>query len=80
MKYTVKEKLEIAESLVTIIMFVMAIWGSIVAYEEQFWHKLNHVVNHYHEEISRQENASGDKSAQGGKLGDTHCANNLRIR
>lgn len=55
MKYTVKEKLEIAESVVTIIMFVMAIWGSIIAYEEQFWRKLNHVVNHYHEEISKQE-------------------------
>jgi len=56
MKYTVKEKLEIAESVVTIIMFVMAIWGSIIVYEEQFWHKLNHIVSHYHEEISRQEN------------------------
>ncbi len=55
MKYTVKEKLEIAESIVTIIMFVMAIWGTIIAYEEQFWQKLNHVVNHYHEEISKQE-------------------------
>jgi hypothetical protein len=55
MKYTVKEKLEIAESVVTIIMFVMAVWGSIIAYEEQFWHKLNHVVNHYHEEINKQE-------------------------
>ncbi len=57
MKYTVKEKLEIAESVVTIIMFVMAVWGSIIAYEEQFWHKLNHVVNHYHEEISKQESS-----------------------
>ncbi len=61
MKYTVKEKLEIAESIVTIIMFVMAIWGTIIAYEEQFWQKLNHVVNHYHEQISKEENASINK-------------------
>ena len=50
-----KEKLEIAESVVTIIMFVMAVWGSVIAYEERFWQKLNHVVNHYHEKISCEE-------------------------
>ena len=55
MKYSVKEKLEIAESVVTIIMFFMAVWGSVIAYEEKFWSKLNHVVNHYHEQISLKE-------------------------
>lgn len=55
MKYSMKEKLEIAESVVTIIMFLMAVWGSIIAYEEKFWYKLNHVVNHYHEKINLEE-------------------------
>ena len=54
-KDEMKENLEIAESVVTIIMFVMAVWGSIVSIESGFWHKLNHVVNHYHQEISKVE-------------------------
>ena len=54
-KYTFKEKLEIAESLITIITFLTAIWGSIIAYEHNFWSKLNHIVNHYHSQIQEQE-------------------------
>ena len=53
MKYTVKEKLEIAESIVTIIMFFMAVWGTVISFEEGFWHKLNNIVNHYHQEINK---------------------------
>ena len=56
MKYSMKEKLEIAESVVTIIMFFMAVWGTIMSFEEGFWHKLNHVVTHYHEQINKTEN------------------------
>lgn len=55
LKYDMKEMLEIAESVVTIIMFFMAVWGTIEAYEHDFWYKLNHVVSHYHEEISKVE-------------------------
>ena len=55
MKYSFKEKLEIAESVVTIIMFVMAVWGTIISFEEGFWRKLNHVVNHYHAERNKAE-------------------------
>lgn len=54
-KYNMKETLDIAESVVTIIMFVMAVWGSIVSYESGFWHKLNHVVNHCHNEMTQIE-------------------------
>ena len=56
-KYSVKEKLDIAESVVTILMFVMAVWGSIITFEEGFWSKLNHIVNHYHHEFDVQETA-----------------------
>ena len=55
-KYTLKEKLSIAESISTVLMFLMAVWGSIVAYEVGFWHKVMHIVNHYHSEIGRLEN------------------------
>ena len=54
-KYNMKETLDIAESVVTIIMFVMAVWGTIVSYESGFWHKLNHVVNHCHNEMTEIE-------------------------
>lgn len=54
-KYTFKEKLEITESIITIITFLMAIWGTIIAYEHNFWSKLNHVVDHYHSQIQKQE-------------------------
>ena len=54
-KYTFKEKLEITESIITIVTFLMAIWGTIIAYEHDFWSKLNHVVDHYHTQIQKQE-------------------------
>lgn len=54
-KYTVKEKLEIAESIVTIIMFVMAVWGTIISIEKGFWGKLNHIVDHYHQQVNYLE-------------------------
>ncbi len=50
-----KEKLDIAESVVTILMFVMAVWGSVITFEEGFWSKLNHIVNHYHHEFDLKE-------------------------
>jgi len=56
-RYTLKEKLDIAESISTVIMFLMAVWGSIAAYEADFWHKLNHIVAHYHAEIVKKEQA-----------------------
>lgn len=54
-KYNLKEKLDIAESISTVLMFLMAVWGSIVAYESGFWHKLMHIINHYHTEIIKIE-------------------------
>ena len=50
-----KEKLDIAESVVTILMFVMAVWGSIISFEKGFWYKLDHIVNHYHQEFTAME-------------------------
>ncbi len=54
-KYTLKEKLDIAESVSTVLMFLMAIWGTIAAYEEGLWHKLSHIVDHYHQELVHLE-------------------------
>ena len=54
-KYNLKEKLDIAESISTVLMFLMAVWGLIVADESGFWHKLMHIINHYHTEIIKIE-------------------------
>lgn len=63
-KYTLKEKLDIAESISTVLMFLMAVWGTVAAYEEGFWHKLMHIVNHYHSEIVRIEYSEQAKTAE----------------
>lgn len=59
-----KEKLDIAESIVTILMFLMAVWGSIVSFEHGFWHKLYHVVDHYHKTIEKDEHTPLSEDAE----------------
>lgn len=54
-KYNLKEKLDIAESISTVLMFLMAVWGAIAAYEAGLWHKIMHIVDHYHTEIVKIE-------------------------
>ena len=50
-KWSFKDKLEIMEAVFTIIVSIMAIWGTIIAWENGFWGKLKHVVDHAHEDI-----------------------------
>ena len=50
--WTFKDKLEITESIFTIIVSVMAIWGTLIAWENGFWHKLERVTDHLHNEIA----------------------------
>lgn len=54
-QYSFKDKLEITESVITIITFVTAIWGSIQVYESGFFHKAMHMVNYYHTQITQIE-------------------------
>ena len=54
--WTFKDKLEIAESIFTIIVSVMAIWGTVIAWENGFWHKLERVTDHLHQEIVENKN------------------------
>lgn len=54
-QYSFKDKLEITESIITIITFVTAIWGSIQVYESGFFHKAMHMVNYYHTQITQIE-------------------------
>jgi len=50
-KWSFKDKLEIAESIFTIIVSIMAIWGTVVAWQNGFWHKLERITDHLHREI-----------------------------
>ena len=63
-KYSLKEKLAIAESISTVLMFLMAIWGTIAVYEQGIWHKLVHIVNHYHSEIIKTEHSETLKNPE----------------
>lgn len=55
MKKEVKEWLDVIEDIMTIIVSVMAIWGTVIAYEKGFWHALHGIVIHYHERILEDE-------------------------
>jgi len=59
--WTFKDKLEIWEAIFTIIVSLMAIGGSVAAWENGFWYKLKHVVEHLHEEYVIKEINNGQK-------------------
>ncbi|MBP5343715.1 MAG: hypothetical protein J6Y85_01375 [Alphaproteobacteria bacterium] len=56
-RHDVHEIMDILAALCTIIVSIAAIWGSINLWSSGVWHKLMHVLNHYHHEIVMQEKA-----------------------
>jgi len=46
-----KEKLEMIESILSIIVSLIAIYGSIIAYQSGFIHKTVSVVEHHYEDV-----------------------------
>lgn len=54
-KWTLKDKLEVAEAVCTIIVTVMALWGTISALNHDLFRKATHLIEHYHQEITEQE-------------------------
>ena len=61
-KLSFKDKMDIMEAICTIIVSVMAIWGTVVAWENGFWHKLKHIADHVHAQIE-MEKKSGASNA-----------------
>ena len=49
--WTLKDKLEVAEAVCTIIVSVMALWGTIGAMNHHLFSKITHLIEHYHREI-----------------------------
>ncbi len=58
---TLKDILDMLAALFTIIVSWIAIGGVIHAYETGFFHKLDKIVAHYHNEITRIEAADIEK-------------------
>ncbi|MBQ8661011.1 MAG: hypothetical protein IJ482_01630 [Alphaproteobacteria bacterium] len=54
-KWSLKDKFEVAEAIFTIIVSLMAIWGTVIAWENGFWHKLKHIADHLHQEFAQEE-------------------------
>ena len=54
--WTFKDKLEITEALCTIIVSVMALWGTISAFQHNLFRKASHLIEHYHQKVIELEN------------------------
>lgn len=64
-KLSFKDKMEIMEAICTIIVSVMAIWGTVVAWENGFWHKIKRIADHVHAQIETEEkNGGGNEVAK----------------
>lgn len=50
-----RDFLELMETVLTIIVSLVALSGTFSAYKSGFFHKLNHVVEHYHETALKSE-------------------------
>lgn len=65
----VKEGLDIMEDVMTIIVSVMALSGTWVAYENGFFHKVKHIVDHYHSIVEVEESKMiQDRTAEESKI------------
>ena len=52
---TFKDKMDILEAFFTIVVSIIALWGTFTAIENGFFSKMKHLVDHYHEQIVQEE-------------------------
>ena len=50
-----KDKVDMIEDILTIILSAGALWGSVLAWQNGFWHNIKHLAEHYHNEIIKAE-------------------------
>lgn len=55
MKEKVKEQLDIWEKILTIVVSLIAIYGTVAAYQNDFFHKVARILNHYHQKVEKIE-------------------------
>lgn len=51
MKWSLKEVLDMLAAFFTIVVSVIALKGTIDIYRSGFFHKVGHLVDHYHAEV-----------------------------
>ncbi len=59
MNQKLKETLDVLEDIMTIIVSLMAIWGTVVATRNGFFHKVKELADHYHADMLRVERDIG---------------------
>lgn len=65
----VKEILDILEDIMTIVVSIIALSGTWIAYERGFFHKIDHIVNHYHTVVEAEEaKISQDRATEESKI------------
>lgn len=52
-----RDFLELMETVLTIIVSLVALSGTFAAYKSGFFHRLDHVIKHYHEAALKSERA-----------------------
>ncbi len=52
---TFKDKVDIIGDIFTIIVSMIALGGTIIAWQNGFWHDIRHLAKHYHQEIVAEE-------------------------
>ena len=50
-----KDKIDMIEDILTIMLSAGALWGSLLASQNGFWHNIKHIAEHYHNEIVKVE-------------------------
>ncbi len=50
-----RDLLELMETVLTIVVSITALWGAVTAFENSFFSRLKHVVDHYHFEALKDE-------------------------
>ena len=54
-RHDVHELMDILSAVCTVIVSILAIWGSVSVWSSGIWHKLTHIVEHYHTLIVEKE-------------------------
>lgn len=62
-----KEILDILEDIMTIIVSVIALSGTWIAYERGFFHKVDHIFTHYHTIVEQREAEIDTQHQEGDK-------------
>lgn len=61
-KERIKFILDVLEDIMTIVVSLGAIWGTVLAFESGFVHKVSRLVDHYHSNLVKiEENIKQDK-------------------